>query len=80
MSGGIPGSIKATKGGGAWVYERQYGMNQWQKTCTCLQEQFMDTNEIERERGITIKLNSARMKYKAKNGGLYALNLIDTPG
>jgi translation elongation factor EF-4 len=45
-----------------------------------LQEQFMDSNEIERERGITIKLNTARMKYTAKNGQLYALNLIDTPG
>jgi hypothetical protein len=40
----------------------------------------MDSNEIERERGITIKLNTARMKYTAKNGQLYALNLIDTPG
>eukprot|EP00195_Chlamydomonas_chlamydogama_P015474 CAMPEP_0202898806 /NCGR_PEP_ID=MMETSP1392-20130828/7226_1 /ASSEMBLY_ACC=CAM_ASM_000868 /TAXON_ID=225041 /ORGANISM="Chlamydomonas chlamydogama, Strain SAG 11-48b" /LENGTH=706 /DNA_ID=CAMNT_0049584833 /DNA_START=12 /DNA_END=2132 /DNA_ORIENTATION=- len=43
-------------------------------------EQFMDSNQIERERGITIKLNTARMKYTAKNGELYALNLIDTPG
>lgn len=44
-------------------------------------EQFMDSNQIERERGITIKLNTARMRYTSKKDGqLYALNLIDTPG
>ncbi len=41
----------------------------------------MDSNDIERERGITIKLNTARMKYTSTTDGqMYALNLIDTPG
>ena len=49
-------------------------------TARDMENQVLDSMDLEKEKGITIKSHAIQMEYKAKDGEIYTLNLIDTPG